>query len=134
MEKIAHDPDSVPAAIGGYTNGLEVIGANRLLFVSGQIPEDTAGIVPDDPAEQCRLIWANIGATLASAGMSVANIVKVTTYLGDRSLAEVNTAVRREVLGHHEPALTVVLAGIFDPKWLLEIEVVAADSGLDAEV
>ncbi|MFQ6392630.1 hypothetical protein ACLMAJ_04200 [Nocardia sp. KC 131] len=42
-------------------------------------------------------------------------------------LAEVNTSVRREVLGDHKPALTVVLAGIFDPRWLLEIEVIAAE-------
>jgi hypothetical protein len=38
----------------------------------------------------------------------------------------VNTRVRNEVLGGHRPALTVVIAGIFDPRWLLEVEVVAA--------
>ncbi|MFG1792654.1 RidA family protein [Nocardia sp. NPDC049149] len=126
MEMIAHDPDSVPAAIGGYTNGLEVVGARRLLFVSGQIPEDRDGKVPEDAAGQCRLIWANIVETLSHAGLTVAEIVKVTTYLSDRSLAAVNTAVRTEVLGGHEPALTVVLAGIFDERWLLEIDVIAA--------
>ncbi|MGF6887238.1 enamine deaminase RidA (YjgF/YER057c/UK114 family) [Nocardia sp. GAS34] len=56
MEMVAHDADSVPAAVGGYTNGLEVIGARRLLFVSGQIPEDRDGNVPDGAAAQCRLI------------------------------------------------------------------------------
>ncbi|GAB2451299.1 RidA family protein [Nocardia tengchongensis] len=126
MEMVAHDPDSVPAAVGGYTNGLEVVGAGRLLFVSGQIPQDRVGNVPDDAAAQCRLIWANIVGTLAHAGLTVANIVKVTTYLSDRSLAAANTAVRTEVLGDHKPALTVVLAGIFNPQWLLEIEVIAA--------
>ncbi|WP_212762293.1 RidA family protein [Nocardia uniformis] len=117
----------MPAAIGGYTNGLEVLGAQRLLFVSGQIPEDSTGSVPTDPEAQCRIIWANILATLADAGMTAPNIVKVTTYLSDRAVAEVNTKVRAEILGDHRPALTVVLAGIFDPKWLLEIEVIAAD-------
>lgn len=34
--------------------------------------------------------------------------------------------VRNEVLGGHHPALTVVIAEIFDPRWLLEIEAVAA--------
>ncbi|GAB2514167.1 RidA family protein [Nocardia heshunensis] len=126
MEMVAHDADSVPEPVGGYTNGLEVIGAQRLLFISGQIPEDRLGNVPDDATAQCRLIWANILATLTHAGLTVASIVKVTTYLSDRSLAAVNTAVRTEVLGGHKPALTVVLAGIFDPRWLLEIEVVAA--------
>ncbi|MGW0250623.1 RidA family protein [Nocardia goodfellowii] len=126
MELIAHDSDSVPAPIGGYTNGLEVAEATRLLFVSGQIPEDRSGAVPTDPAEQCRLIWANIVATLSQAGMATTNIVKVTTYLCERSLADVNTKIRQDVLGDHQPALTVVIAEIFDTAWLLEIEVIAA--------
>ncbi len=50
----------------------------------------------------------------------------VTTHLGDRGAAEVNTAVRKEVLGNHCPALTVIIAEIFDARWLLEIEVIAA--------
>jgi hypothetical protein len=35
--------------------------------------------------------------------------------------------VRQEFLGAHSPALTVIITGIFDEKWLLEIEAVAAD-------
>jgi 2-iminobutanoate/2-iminopropanoate deaminase len=31
------------------------------------------------------------------------------------------------MLGSHSPALTVIIAGIFDEQWLLEIEAVAAD-------
>jgi 2-iminobutanoate/2-iminopropanoate deaminase len=31
------------------------------------------------------------------------------------------------VLGAHRPALTVIITGIFDEKWLLEIEAVAAE-------
>jgi 2-iminobutanoate/2-iminopropanoate deaminase len=37
-----------------------------------------------------------------------------------------NAAVRHEVLGGHSPALTIVITGIFDEAWLLEIEAVAA--------
>lgn len=46
--------------------------------------------------------------------------------LGDRAHAAVNTAVRSEVLGEHCPALTVIITGIFDPAWLVEIEAIAA--------
>ena len=35
------------------------------------------------------------------------------------------TPVRRRVLGDHEPALTVIIADIFDEAWLLEIEAIA---------
>ena len=72
------------------------------------------------------MIWAHISAVLASATLSVTDIVKVTTYLSSRDVASANTQVRNEVLGDHRPALTVVVAEIFDPAWLLEIEVVAA--------
>ncbi|WP_243706386.1 RidA family protein [Micromonospora sp. KC721] len=58
--------------------------------------------------------------------MDVTNLVKVTTFLSDRAYASVNTAVRNEVLGTHRPALTVTLAGIWDPAWLIEIEAIAA--------
>jgi len=75
---------------------------------------------------QCRLVWANITAALDAAGMDVRNLVKVTTFLSDRRYAAANTAVRQQVLGDHEPALTVIITGIFDAKWLLEIEAVAA--------
>lgn len=56
----------------------------------------------------------------------MANLVKVTTYLGDRSYSATNSGVRREVLGEHRPALTVIVAAIFDPEWMIEIEAIAA--------
>jgi 2-iminobutanoate/2-iminopropanoate deaminase len=37
-----------------------------------------------------------------------------------------NSQVRRDVLGGHTPALTVVLAELFDEDALLEVEAVAA--------
>lgn len=126
MHLTPHDAPSVPAAIGGYTNALEVVDGRRLLFISGQIPQTASGEVPRGIEAQCRSVWANIVASLASADMRVENLVKVTTFLSDRAHAQVNSAVRREVLGEHRPALTVVLAGIFDEAWLLEIEAVAA--------
>ena len=121
-----HDPSDVPAQQGGYTHGLEVSHPSRWLMVSGQIPEQLDGAVPDAAEDQARVIWAHISAVLASASMSVTDIVKVTTYLSSRDVASANTQVRNEVLGEHRPALTVVVAEIFNPAWLLEIEVVAA--------
>lgn len=125
MQMIRHDPPGVPPALGGYTNGFEVRGGDRMLFISGQIPQRPDGTVPDTIEGQCRLVWGNVLATLLAADMSVPNLVKVTTFLSHRDLAETNSAVRREVLGSHRPALTVVIAEIFDPQWLLEIEALA---------
>lgn len=124
--RATHDPAAAPAAAGGYTQGFSIAGPARLLFVSGQIPVDREGGVPAEFDAQCRLVWHNLGAVLADAGMGLRDRVKVTTFLSDRRFAAANAAVRREVLAGHQPALTVVLAGIYDPRWLLEIEAVAA--------
>jgi len=119
--------ESAPQAAGGYSQAVAVSGAQRLLFMSGQIPQTTAGDVPRDFSEQARLVWRNVLAQLGAAGMSVANLVKVTIFLSSREYAAQNRDIRREVLGTHSPALTVIITGIFDEKWLLEIEAVAAD-------
>ncbi|WP_243706385.1 hypothetical protein [Micromonospora sp. KC721] len=44
----AINPSSVPEAVGSYVNGLDVTGARRMLFISGQIPQDRQGQVPED--------------------------------------------------------------------------------------
>lgn len=82
--------------------------------------------MPEGIEDQCRLVWENLTSALTAADMDVTNLVKVTTFLGDRAHAAVNTAVRNEVLRGHRPALTVVVAGIWDPAWLIEIEAIAA--------
>jgi enamine deaminase RidA (YjgF/YER057c/UK114 family) len=126
MDTFAINPSTVPEATGGYVNALDVRGAQRTLYISGQIPQDRDGGVPEGIEAQCRLVWANLTAVLHEAGMATTNLVKVTTFLSDRAHAAVNTAVRNDVLGDHRPALTVILAGIWDPAWLIEIEAVAA--------
>lgn len=118
-------PDAPPAA-GGYRQAVSVVDATELLFVSGQIPVERSGAIPPDFATQCRQVWANVLAQVSEAGMTTVNVVKVTTYLADRAHADENRAIRSEVLGEHAPALTVVITGIFDEGWLLEIEAIAA--------
>src|SRR5882757_7356229 len=110
----------------GYSQALEVAGHTRMLFVSGQIPAANDGTVPEGFEAQCRLAWSNVDAQLRAAGMTLDNLVMHRTYLADRRYTALNRSVRSEVLGGRETALTVVIAGIFDEAWLLEIEAVAA--------
>lgn len=124
-QKTINAPDA-PAPGGGYSQAVEITGHTRIVFISGQIPETKAGVVPDDFESQCRLVWQHIEAQLRAADMSFENIVKVTTFLSDRRFADENSRVRQEVLVGCAPALTVIISGIFDEKWLLEIEVIAA--------
>jgi 2-iminobutanoate/2-iminopropanoate deaminase len=115
-----------PAPPSNYSQALEVKGAERLLFVSGQIPVAKDGSVPKDFRAQARQAWANVEAQLRAAGMTLDNVVKVTIFLADRRHAMENRAVRQELLGERAPALTVIITGIFDETWLIEIEAVAA--------
>lgn len=115
-----------PTAVGGYSQGALIEGADRLLFISGQIPEQLDGSIPSGFEAQARQVWSNIVAQLEAADMAIANLVKVTTFLSSREYADINSQIRQEFLGHHTPALTVIITEIFDEQWLLEIEAIAA--------
>lgn len=115
-----------PRAAGGYAQARLLEDTKTLLFISGQVPETRDGVTPPDFEAQAELTWNNLIAQLSAAGMGVQNLVKVTTFLSSREYAEVNRDVRRRFLGTHTPALTVLIAGIFDEQWLLEIEAIAA--------
>lgn len=126
MEMQRINAPTAPSTDGlGYSQAIEVAGATRTLYVSGQIPEARDGTRPETFAEQCRQSWANVEAQLAAAGMTLDNVVKVTQFLGDRAHALENRAIRAEILAGREPAVTVIITGIFDAAWLVEIEVVA---------
>ena len=107
-----------------YAQAVEVSGAQRLLFISGQVPEDESGIPPDYPA-QYRLAWANVEKQLRAAGMTFDNLAKATIFLSDRALIAQSCGLRRAVLGDRTPAITIVITGIYDARWLLEIEAIA---------
>jgi enamine deaminase RidA (YjgF/YER057c/UK114 family) len=117
---------SAPAAAGGYSQAIAVSAPSRFLFVSGQVPESRTGDVPADFKAQAALVWSNVLAQLTAADMGMGNLVKVTTFLSSREYAIPNREARQEALGRHAPALTVIIADIFDARWLLEIEAIAA--------
>jgi 2-iminobutanoate/2-iminopropanoate deaminase len=123
---IAIAPADVAAPEGGYVHGLRIPAGREPVFISGQIPTLADGTVPRDFDAQCRAVWRNIAATLSAAGLAVTDLVKVTTFLTSREFAVRNSEIRREVLGSHQPALTVIVAQTLDPVWLLEIEAIAA--------
>ncbi|MBX3712436.1 MAG: RidA family protein [Lysobacter sp.] len=124
-----HDAGAASRAIApqpmSYAQAWLIESPRRLLFVSGQVPVDDDGHVPAAFGDQCRLVWTRIEAQLQTAGMTLRDILKITTYLADRRDRGENTQIRHAVLGSHAPAITVVIADIFDEAWLLEIEVIA---------
>ena len=125
MERRIITPPGYPDLPGAYAPAVEVSGEGRTLYISGTVPVDAAGRCASDFDGQCRQVWANLEAILAAADMSFDNLVKVTTYLADRTYNLDNRAIRQELLGERRFALTVILPAIFDEAWLIEIEAVA---------
>lgn len=126
METVPHMPEEVYAPTGPFVHALEVRQAERLLFVTGTMGLDRDGVPAATLDEQLTLIWSNIRAILASAGMTVDNIVKVTSYVRDASYAEPNAQARVEALGGRLVPSTAVVAATLDERWLVEVEVTAA--------
>lgn len=108
-----------------YAQAYLVPAPQQWLFVSGQVPADAAGEVPAGFDAQCRLAWTNVARQLAAADMALTDIVRVGIFLASRDHRAANTAIRHEILGGHSPAITIVIADIFDEAWLLEIEAIA---------
>ena len=111
--------------VGAYVQALQVTDTTQRLYVSGQAPVSRDGKVPETFKEQAETVWRNILAQLNAADMQAEHIVKATTYLTDRKHREENRDVRQYMLNGHTFALTVVLAGMFEDGWLLEIDAIA---------
>lgn len=118
--------DGSPPVEGAYPQAVEVTGATRWLYISGQVPTAPDGTLAADFATQCDQVWDNLETQLRSAGMTLDNLVKVTTFLASRDHALQNREVRLRRLAGRQPALTVIVTGIFDEAWLVEVEAVAA--------
>jgi 2-iminobutanoate/2-iminopropanoate deaminase len=121
----AKDAPAVPS-LPTYAQCVEVSGASRLVFVSGQVPVRADGSVPDSFEDQARVVWDNVRQQLAAAKMTFDNLVKVTIFLSDRKYTADYRRTRDEALGGRRVGLTTIITGIFDEGWLLEIEAIAA--------
>jgi enamine deaminase RidA (YjgF/YER057c/UK114 family) len=67
--------------VAAYTQAIEVSGAARTLYISGQVGQRMDGTIPDDIVEQSRLALQNLEAQLKAAGMTLDNLVKITIIL-----------------------------------------------------
>ncbi|MFM1791212.1 MAG: hypothetical protein RLZZ526_1539 [Actinomycetota bacterium] len=124
-------PESMAPPAAQYAHAVAVDGARRLVFTSGVVPTMPDGTVPAGVEGQVRVVWANLLNILREAGLGVANIASITTYvvaaddLNDR-LASV-MAVRDEVMGSHRAASTLVtVPALARAEWQVEISLVAA--------
>jgi len=112
----------------GYTHAIEIRGAERRLIISGQVGMALDGTIPGTGGGQIDQAFANLRAVLEANGMTVANIIKTTVFLTDRSLLGAYRAARAALLAEHAPASTLLfVAGLADPRFVVEIEAEAVD-------
>lgn len=93
--------------------------AGGLVHVAGTVGQGTTVI------EQCRDALARIEMALAEAGAGLADVVRITYMLADRTLFEDCFPLLSERFGENPPAATMIECGLIDPKYLIEIEVTA---------
>ncbi|MEU5883742.1 RidA family protein [Spirillospora sp. NPDC047279] len=126
MEISVHNPSEGIYPATDWAHAIEVRNAERTVYVAGTMGLDPTGTPAPTLDEQLDLIWSNLRTILASAGMTVDNIVRVTSYLRDASYAEANMNARLKALGGRVVPTTAIVAETLTPDWLVEIEVIAA--------
>ena len=104
-----------PPPAGQYTQAVEVTGASRTLYLSGQVGVAADGSIPTDADAQSALAWRNLQSQLRAAGMEIENLVKITTIVRDPAdIARCGLAAKA-VLGTHRPASTLIVGGLGQP-------------------
>jgi len=118
-----------PAA---YTQLVEVAGASRMLYVSGQLGTTSDGkLAGADFRAQAEQVFANLETALAAVGASFADVVKINSFLADIG----HLPILREVRARHLDAAalpastTIAVSGFAIPGALLEVEAVAVVPG-----
>ncbi|GAA3676903.1 hypothetical protein GCM10023081_13990 [Arthrobacter ginkgonis] len=97
-----------------------------LVFAGGHLPRRPDGTVPEDFADQIRLVLEKLGRTLEEAGSGLDRLVKVNVYLADIDRLPEFNAVYYEVLdGLPLPPRTSVEVARFRDASLLEVEAIA---------
>jgi enamine deaminase RidA (YjgF/YER057c/UK114 family) len=94
----------------GYSQAIKVTGVQTILFLAGQ----------------ARAVFGSVKALVEAGGGSLANVVKITTYVTDVRYRLDFRAVRDEVFGAKGPASTMVqVSSLSHPDYLIEVEALA---------
>jgi 2-iminobutanoate/2-iminopropanoate deaminase len=126
---MSHTIHDVGAAkhIGKYNDAIETESGLRWLFTSGTPGVADDGKIPAGIEAQSRLAWGYILAMLERAGMTTADLVKVTTSLTNAADIPGYVKVRSEFLGDVRPAfMLLIVAQLIKPEVLVEVEIIAA--------
>lgn len=124
MKKNIIKTDKAPAAIGPYSQAIEV---NGIIYTSGVIPIDPATntLVEGDITVQANQAIGNLIALLKEAGASSEDVIKTTVFIKDMNdFAKVND-VYANYFTSNFPARSCVEVARLPKDVLIEIEAIA---------
>lgn len=111
-------------------HGVEVTGATRTLYLSGQTSTNAEGATlhTGDIAAQFRKAWENLKEALAEGDMSAANIVRLNVYTTDidafmAAAGDLTALFKAD--GTETTCTLLGVARLFDPAVLIELEATA---------
>ena len=114
-----------PAAIGPYSQGMEV---NGFVFSSGQIPVNPeTGAIPEGIEAQARQSCVNVGEILKAAGIGYEQVIKTTCFLADMADFAAFNQVYEEFFVS-KPARSCVAVKELPKGVLCEIEAIGVKS------
>jgi len=111
-----------------FSQAVVVEGPAKTVYVGGQNAVNADGaIVGRDLATQSEQALKNVLGVLAALGATQENVVKLTIYVVQGSPLAQAFAAAQKVWGRHATAISVlVVAGLANPEFLVEIDAVAA--------
>lgn len=110
-----------------YSQGVKVTQAQTILFLSGQVAYTPEGGVAcrGDFKGQARGAYEAIKALVEAQGGTMANVIKITTYLTDMHYRVDLASIREEFFGKKGPASTLIeISSLAHPDWMIEIEAI----------
>lgn len=121
------NPTQIHPPFAPYSHAMVVPAGQKLVFCSGQLGIAADKTIPADCAGQARLCFENIEAVLAEAGMTLANVIRINTFVTAREHLGEYMAVRNALFADPYPASTlIIVSGFARPEFVLEVEVIAA--------
>ena len=116
-----------PTGLSRPANFSQVIRAGNTVYISGQTATDERGeVVGSDITTQATQVFENLKAALGSVGATFADVAKITILITDARFRDAVVDVRRRYAVDALPTSTLmVVAGLADPRYLVEIEAIA---------
>jgi enamine deaminase RidA (YjgF/YER057c/UK114 family) len=120
-------PPQIRAPFARYSHAVEIPAGARWLLCSGQLGISAHDNIPETAEEQAVLCFEAIGACLAEANMSFADVVRINAYVTDRAHMVPYMTVRDRYVIQPPPASTLmIVSGFTRPEFKVEVEAIAA--------